>query len=264
MHEYVQGQPVTLAIGDGGNDVPLIQEARVGVGVFGDDNSNGKEAWHASDCGVVSFSDLVDLLLVQGRNKALQVSVIAQFFLYANVIFITPLFVLNFAASSDFSGVIIYPPSLFAVFSWAFVALPRHDRLATHPVRFRRHSPRFSRYLQTGAGAAVPEQQDVQNVAGRRAGALRDSASWRVRGVCGRGRGERPDGGGELDVCGGGAGGEFAGVCLGGDAALHVSDFGDSGVGGRRVFLAALHSIPSLGPIGRCLPSRNWTASSTR
>lgn len=57
-------RPVTLSIGDGANDVPMIQEAQVGVGICG---REGRQAVNASDFAIAQFCFLRRLLLVHGR-----------------------------------------------------------------------------------------------------------------------------------------------------------------------------------------------------
>lgn len=57
-------QPVTLAIGDGANDVPMIQEAQVGVGVYGQE---GRQAVMTADFAIGQFKHLKRLLLLHGR-----------------------------------------------------------------------------------------------------------------------------------------------------------------------------------------------------
>jgi len=57
-------QPVVLAIGDGANDVPMIQEAKVGVGISGHE---GLQAVNNSDFSIARFRFLKELLLVHGR-----------------------------------------------------------------------------------------------------------------------------------------------------------------------------------------------------
>jgi phospholipid-transporting ATPase len=57
-------QPVTLAIGDGANDVAMIREARVGVGIGGHE---GMQAVNSSDFAIARFRFLQNLLLVHGR-----------------------------------------------------------------------------------------------------------------------------------------------------------------------------------------------------
>ncbi|KAJ9082154.1 drs2 neo1 protein [Entomophthora muscae] len=55
---------VTLAIGDGGNDVAMIQEAHVGIGISGNE---GLMAARSSDYSIAQFRFLVPLILVHGR-----------------------------------------------------------------------------------------------------------------------------------------------------------------------------------------------------
>ena len=56
--------PVTLAVGDGANDVPMIQEAQVGVGISG---KEGRQAVNSADFAIGQFRYLSRLLLVHGR-----------------------------------------------------------------------------------------------------------------------------------------------------------------------------------------------------
>lgn len=55
---------ITLSIGDGANDVSMIQAAHVGVGISG---LEGRQAVLASDFAIAQFRFLTDLLLVHGR-----------------------------------------------------------------------------------------------------------------------------------------------------------------------------------------------------
>ena len=54
----------TLAIGDGANDVDMICEANVGVGIVG---AEGVQAANAADYAIGRFMFLQELLLVHGR-----------------------------------------------------------------------------------------------------------------------------------------------------------------------------------------------------
>lgn len=60
----VHPTPVTLAIGDGANDVPMLQQAQVGVGISG---REGRQAVNSADFAIAQFRYLVRLLLVHGR-----------------------------------------------------------------------------------------------------------------------------------------------------------------------------------------------------
>ncbi|KAI9718392.1 MAG: hypothetical protein M1812_004113 [Candelaria pacifica] len=55
---------VTLAIGDGANDIAMIQEAHVGIGITG---KEGLQAARTSDYSIAQFRFLSKLLLVHGR-----------------------------------------------------------------------------------------------------------------------------------------------------------------------------------------------------
>lgn len=65
-----------LAIGDGGNDVAMIQEAHVGVGISG---REGQQAARAGDYSIAQFSFLVNLLLLHGRYAHWRTSIVACF-----------------------------------------------------------------------------------------------------------------------------------------------------------------------------------------
>ena len=58
------GNAITLAIGDGANDVGMITEAHIGVGIYG---VEGGQAVNNSDFAIAQFSHLSRLLLVHGR-----------------------------------------------------------------------------------------------------------------------------------------------------------------------------------------------------
>ena len=54
------------AIGDGGNDVSMIQAANVGIGIVG---KEGKQASLAADFSITSFHHVGRLFLWHGRNR---------------------------------------------------------------------------------------------------------------------------------------------------------------------------------------------------
>lgn len=62
---------ITLSIGDGANDVSMIQAAHVGVGISG---MEGMQAVMASDFAIAQFRFLTDLLLVHGRWSYIRIS----------------------------------------------------------------------------------------------------------------------------------------------------------------------------------------------
>ncbi|PNS18945.1 hypothetical protein CAC42_6040 [Sphaceloma murrayae] len=62
---------ITLAIGDGANDIAMIQEAHVGIGITG---REGLQAARVSDYSIAQFRFLVKLLLVHGRWNYVRVA----------------------------------------------------------------------------------------------------------------------------------------------------------------------------------------------
>jgi len=57
---------MSLSIGDGGNDVAMITEAHVGIGIFG---KEGMQAALSSDFSITEFKHLKKLLFWHGRNS---------------------------------------------------------------------------------------------------------------------------------------------------------------------------------------------------
>eukprot|EP01044_Picomonas_judraskeda_P001909 COSAG03_NODE_123_length_12291_cov_19.979413_11_plen_927_part_00 len=69
-------QALTVAIGDGGNDVSMIQTANVGIGIMG---KEGLQAARAADYSITQFRFLKNLLLVHGRLAYHRTTFIAQY-----------------------------------------------------------------------------------------------------------------------------------------------------------------------------------------
>uniref|UniRef100_A0A4W5R2V8 Phospholipid-transporting ATPase n=1 Tax=Hucho hucho TaxID=62062 RepID=A0A4W5R2V8_9TELE len=86
-------KPITLAIGDGANDVSMIQEAHVGIGIMG---KEGRQAVQNSDYAIARFKFLSKLLLVHGHFYYIRIATLVQYFFYKNVCFITPQFLYQF------------------------------------------------------------------------------------------------------------------------------------------------------------------------
>ena len=73
---------VTLAIGDGANDVAMIQEAHIGIGISG---MEGTQASNSSDYSIAQFRFLQRLLLVHGRVGYIRLSRFLLYYFYKNV-----------------------------------------------------------------------------------------------------------------------------------------------------------------------------------
>ena len=84
---------VVLAIGDGANDVNMIQEANVGVGIKG---KEGKQAENASDFAIPRFQFLLPLIFQHGRLSYYRNTQLILFFYYKNFLFTIPQFLFAF------------------------------------------------------------------------------------------------------------------------------------------------------------------------
>jgi phospholipid-transporting ATPase len=113
------GDHIVLAVGDGANDVAMIQAANVGVGITGEE---GMQAASASDYSIGQFHFLRRLLLVHGTwNFERSVKVILYSF-YKNIcLYIIELW---FAFFSAFSGQTIFDRWTIAMFNVIFTAWP--------------------------------------------------------------------------------------------------------------------------------------------
>ncbi|KAG6603532.1 Phospholipid-transporting ATPase 1, partial [Cucurbita argyrosperma subsp. sororia] len=80
---------MTLAIGDGANDVSMIQMADVGVGICGQE---GRQAVMASDFAMGQFRFLKRLLLVHGHWNYQRVGYMVLYNFYRNAVFVLMLF----------------------------------------------------------------------------------------------------------------------------------------------------------------------------
>lgn len=77
-------QCMTLAIGDGGNDVSMIQEAHIGVGIFG---KEGTQAARSGDYAIGEFKHLRQLVAVHGRYSQIRTAGLINLCFYKNLFF---------------------------------------------------------------------------------------------------------------------------------------------------------------------------------
>eukprot|EP00250_Pteridium_aquilinum_P014698 c22146_g1_i1 orf=313-3942(-) len=110
---------ITLGIGDGANDVGMIQEAHVGVGISG---VEGMQATMASDFSIAQFCYLERLLLVHGSWCYKRIAHMICYFFYKNIHFGFTLF--YFEAHASFSGQAAYNDWYMSLFNVFFTSLP--------------------------------------------------------------------------------------------------------------------------------------------
>ncbi|KAM3834517.1 phospholipid-transporting ATPase IF isoform 1-T1 [Vipera latastei] len=112
-------KPITLAIGDGANDVSMIQEAHVGIGIMG---KEGRQAVRNSDYAIARFKFLSKLLFVHGHLYYVRIATLVQYFFYKNVCFITPQFLYQFFCL--FSQQTLYDSVYLTLYNICFTSLP--------------------------------------------------------------------------------------------------------------------------------------------
>uniref|UniRef100_A0A8D0A6H1 Phospholipid-transporting ATPase n=1 Tax=Sander lucioperca TaxID=283035 RepID=A0A8D0A6H1_SANLU len=117
VKKYVKA--ITLAIGDGANDVGMIQTAHVGVGISGNE---GMQATNSSDYSIAQFSYLEKLLLVHGAWSYNRVTKCILYCFYKNVV----LYIIElwFAFVNGFSGQILFERWCIGLYNVIFTALP--------------------------------------------------------------------------------------------------------------------------------------------
>lgn len=114
---YVQSRThyVTLAIGDGANDVAMIQTATVGVGISG---VEGLQAVYAADYSIAIFKHLHRLLFVHGTWNYNRVCKLIYYIYYKNIpIGLTLLFV---SYASGWSGASFFDDWAFTLYNVVF------------------------------------------------------------------------------------------------------------------------------------------------
>uniref|UniRef100_A0A182HNH8 Phospholipid-transporting ATPase n=1 Tax=Anopheles arabiensis TaxID=7173 RepID=A0A182HNH8_ANOAR len=115
----ISTKSVTLAIGDGANDVAMIQKANVGVGISG---VEGLQAACASDYSIAQFSYLRKLLLVHGAWNYSRMCKLILYSFYKNIcLYVIELW---FAMYSGWSGQILFERWTIGLYNVFFTALP--------------------------------------------------------------------------------------------------------------------------------------------
>ncbi|TYH39862.1 hypothetical protein ES332_D12G206200v1 [Gossypium tomentosum] len=109
----------TLAIGDGANDVGMLQEADIGIGISG---VEGMQAVMSSDVAIAQFRYLERLLLVHGHWCYRRISSMICYFFYKNIAFGFTIFL--YEAYTSFSAQPAYNDWYLTLFNVFFSSLP--------------------------------------------------------------------------------------------------------------------------------------------
>lgn len=93
----------TLSIGDGANDVNMIQSAHVGIGIYG---KEGEQAASFSDYALPEFKHLHRLLFVHGRSVGVRTTNFLAWYTYKSLLYSIVSMFLN--VMNGFSGVSLF------------------------------------------------------------------------------------------------------------------------------------------------------------
>lgn len=110
---------ITLAIGDGANDIAMIQEAHVGIGITG---KEGLQAARTSDYSIAQFRFLVKLLLVHGRWNYIRICKYTVGTFWKEFLFY--LTQALFQRWAGYTGTSLYESWSLSMFNTLFTSLP--------------------------------------------------------------------------------------------------------------------------------------------
>jgi len=107
-----------LAVGDGANDISMIQEADIGVGISG---KEGAQAVMSADYAIGQFRFLTRLLLVHGRWAYMRTANLILTYFYKNVVWLFVLFWFQF--NCGFSAAVLFDYNYTLFFTTVFTIL---------------------------------------------------------------------------------------------------------------------------------------------
>ncbi|KAI0124735.1 hypothetical protein BJ170DRAFT_726371 [Xylariales sp. AK1849] len=110
---------MTLSIGDGANDVAMIQEADVGVGIAGEE---GRQAVMSSDYAIGQFRFLQRLVLIHGRWSYRRLAETISNFFYKNLVWTFSIF--WYQCFADFDITYVFEYTYILMFNLLFTSVP--------------------------------------------------------------------------------------------------------------------------------------------
>ncbi|KAL5034488.1 phospholipid transporting ATPase [Batrachochytrium dendrobatidis] len=110
---------ICLSVGDGANDVSMIQQAEIGVGISG---REGVQAALASDFVIGQFRFLSKLLLIHGHWSYYRIGESILNFFFKNMTWVFALF--WYQSASGYTAIILYEYNYILLFNLIFTAAP--------------------------------------------------------------------------------------------------------------------------------------------
>lgn len=117
VRKGISPSPVTLAIGDGANDVPMLQEAQVGVGISG---REGRQAVNSADFAISQFRYLARLMLVHGRWNYRRACKFVIYSFWKNAVLVLLMFYYTFV--SGYAGQSLFEDMVRASYNFVLAA----------------------------------------------------------------------------------------------------------------------------------------------
>ena len=140
---------IILAVGDGGNDVGMIQIANVGIGIYG---REGNQAALAADFTVNKFNYLCKLIFFHGRNAHMGISSISQFVLHRGLI-ISWLQEI-FSALFFMISMPIFNGMMVMLYSAVFTVLPALSVVYDYDISWEQLKDYLGSYRESGSGVS--------------------------------------------------------------------------------------------------------------
>ncbi|XP_032311944.1 phospholipid-transporting ATPase IF isoform X2 [Drosophila ananassae] len=135
---------ITAAIGDGANDISMIQEAHIGIGIAG---REGKQAARCADFSIGRFEMLRRLFLVHGHYNSQRLALMVLFYCYKNIIITGCMALFQvydlFSATNVYNSLYLWLFDIVYIsFSFTYLALTDKDyneeTLLRHPELYRK------------------------------------------------------------------------------------------------------------------------------
>lgn len=143
---------VIACIGDGGNDVAMIQKADVGIGLEG---KEGTQAALSSDFSITEFKAILPLFLWMGRLSYLRTGLLSNFIFHRGLIVSIIQFL--YTVMYGFSPVPLYNGYLLLGYATIFTCLPVFCLVFDEDVTYQQviHHPKLYKIMQQGRELSI-------------------------------------------------------------------------------------------------------------
>lgn len=147
-----QLKKIICCVGDGGNDVAMIQKGDVGIGIEG---KEGNQASLASDFSISEFKTLAPLILWTGRLSYIRTSLLANFVIHRGLIIATIQFF--YTVMYSYTTIPIYNGYLMLGYATVFTCLPVFSLTFDEDVSYRQvlEYPILYKNIQNGKELSI-------------------------------------------------------------------------------------------------------------